>query len=711
MRSVLRSAAVVLLGLSVSVAGVLASPARTKSKTKKPAAQKAKALRAENRATPPAAVPAAPKASAAAPAPAPAKKSSSSVYALSTAARTTAPRPQGRRGADISVAPQTASRPLIPATIGTLGFFTMETADTLQKKNVGISAYVNKWSREPGDIAVVNWGWNLSFGMSDRVSVHFVWEPVRHVHVGARNQLSLNAPLGNPVFGSTIYRSLLPVAGTAPGYVEDYPFASDNGEGPGDVTLGLKYGIWSEWRGDPVSISLRSDFIIPSRTTLTDLLDDQGQTGQFNYLIGAAASKTWASTVQGAFNFSYRFTRDPRFGGVRAMTQADQVRVGAGFLLFPEKRLQFMNEYTALIFTGTSTDNTTFGARDPIDGVWGVRWYPFERVAVDLGYRYMLNLRDHGDRNGFVIKVGGIANWKRAEPPPANRAPSAACSASRSSVYAGSGEVVSVRAQASDPDNDSLNYSWAASGGRIDGSGPEVRWNSAGLGAGNYTVTARVDDGHGGTASCAVDIRVEPRPNRAPTLTCSADRPSVLPGERVRITGTASDPDGDALTYAWRTNGGRIEGTGANVAVDTSGVSAGRYTVTGRVEDARGLASDCTVALEVKSPPAPPEASLLNQCFFRTGSARVDNVCKRILDDVALRLQNDPRARSVVVGFADPKESSKLNQQRADAAKKYLAGKGIAASRVDTRAAGGQAGAGRQNRRIDVVWLPEGASY
>jgi outer membrane protein OmpA-like peptidoglycan-associated protein len=106
-------------------------------------------------------------------------------------------------------------------------------------------------------------------------------------------------------------------------------------------------------------------------------------------------------------------------------------------------------------------------------------------------------------------------------------------------------------------------------------------------------------------------------------------------------------------------------------------------------------------------------ASKLNECFFRAGSARVDNVCKRILDDVALRLQNDPRAKIVVVGYADPKEArpDRLSRQRGDSASKYLAGKGIASTRVDVRTAGGQAGAGKQNRRIDVVWVPEGATY
>jgi outer membrane protein OmpA-like peptidoglycan-associated protein len=85
-----------------------------------------------------------------------------------------------------------------------------------------------------------------------------------------------------------------------------------------------------------------------------------------------------------------------------------------------------------------------------------------------------------------------------------------------------------------------------------------------------------------------------------------------------------------------------------------------------------------------------------------------------VLDDAAVRLQSDPKARIVLVGFADPKEpgSAKLASRRADEAKKYLAGKqGIDGSRVDVRSSTGTAGAGKENRRVDVVFVPDGATY
>jgi hypothetical protein len=132
------------------------------------------------------------------------------------------------------------------------------------------------------------------------------------------------------------------------------------------------------------------------------------------------------------------------------------------------------------------------------------------------------------------------------------------------------------------------------------------------------------------------------------------------------------------------------------------------------VDDGRGGAADCTMMVEVKPVPPKPQASKVNQCLFnRQLGTRVDNVCKRILDDIALRLQNEPRATTVIIGYSDPKErgASKIAGDRAANAVKYLGEKGINTSRVTTRTGSGQAGADKQNRRIDVIWVPEGATY
>jgi outer membrane protein OmpA-like peptidoglycan-associated protein len=338
--------------------------------------------------------------------------------------------------------------------------------------------------------------------------------------------------------------------------------------------------------------------------------------------------------------------------------------------------------------------------------------YPWKNLAFDVGYRYMLNLQGANDRHGFVVKIG--AGFWPEKAPPVNHSPSASCSADKSMVYLDSGDSVSVSATASDPDNDPLTYTWLSSGGRVDGSGPQVRWLSAGTTPGSYTVTLHVDDGRGGAASCSTAIRVEPKPNRPPTITCSADRSSVFTGERAHITCNASDPDGDPLTYTWRANAGKITASGPAGDFDTTGLSPANYAITTRVEDGRGGAAEASTGVEVKPVPPPPQASKMSDCEFNKQlSTRIDNVCKRILDDVALRLQSEPRASAVIIGYSDPKERKpeKVAGDRATNGVKYLGEKGIDASRATTRTGAGQPGADQQNRRIDVIWVPEGATY
>ena len=318
-------------------------------------------------------------------------------------------------------------------------------------------------------------------------------------------------------------------------------------------------------------------------------------------------------------------------------------------------------------------------------------------------------------QNNFRAGTGVVLRFGFAEPPPPpNHPPVAACSANPASVFAGSGDSVQVHVNASDPDNDTLTYSYTATAGTVDGTGPDARWSSNGLSVGTYTVNAKVDDGKGGTATCAADIAVQPRPNQPPTITCSTDRSPIMPGERTGITSVASDPDGDPLTYSYTPSSGQIVGTGAHVEFDSTGLSAGSYTVKCSVSDGRGGTADASTNVDVQQPPPPPQATKVGDCgYTKVGASRFDNLCKRVGDDVALRLKNDPNAKVVIVGFADPKEpkAAKLAAARADLAKKYLGEKGIDASRISTRTGEAAKGAEKDNRRVDFIFVPEGATY
>jgi len=322
------------------------------------------------------------------------------------------------------------------------------------------------------------------------------------------------------------------------------------------------------------------------------------------------------------------------------------------------------------------------------------------------GNQNQSNLRYNG---GIVFRFGNSA------PAPVNHSPVASCSANPAQVNAESGDNVLVRADASDPDNDTLNYTWTANAGTVDGTGAQVRWNYAGLAPATYTVNARVDDGRGGAMTCSADIRVEPRRNRPPTMRCSARPSPVHPGDRVHIAATANDPDGDRLTYTWHANGGQIAGSGAEVDLDTTGLAPARYTVTGRVDDGRGGAADCTAELSVEAAPAPAvEARLaIRSIYFptalpSTGKPDVGLVESQqrtltsLASDFKEYLASRPNAHLVLEGHADhrgtPEYNQALSERRVEIAKQFLVKLGVPEANFEVKALGEE-----QNMRPEQV--------
>jgi outer membrane protein OmpA-like peptidoglycan-associated protein/opacity protein-like surface antigen len=328
--------------------------------------------------------------------------------------------------------------------------------------------------------------------------------------------------------------------------------------------------------------------------------------------------------------------------------------------------------------------------------------YLYTRFGNNCNFELCSN---NNNQNSFRLKSGIVLRWGGAPPPPPNRPPVASCSANPASVYVGTGEVVSVHADASDPDNDPLTYSWTATGGTIDGAGSQVRWSSNGLALGSYTVTANVSDGRGGATSCSTDVKVEPRPNRPPTMSCSVDPSSVRPGGRVRITATASDPDNDPLTFTWQSTGGQVTGSGAEVQVDTTAAAAGQYSVTGRVDDGRGGAADCQAQFSIEQPPPPAvEARLaIRSIYFPTalpspGRPNVGLVESQqktltsLANDFKEYLALKPDAHLVLEGHADhrgtPEYNQALSERRVEITKQFLVGLGIPADSLQVKAYG-----------------------
>src|SRR5580704_4583595 len=305
---------------------------------------------------------------------------------------------------------------------------------------------------------------------------------------------------------------------------------------------------------------------------------------------------------------------------------------------------------------------------------------------------------------GIVLRFG----LPHEAPPaaPVNHPPVAACSASPTSVFAGSGDTVAVHVNASDPDNDPLTYAYTATGGTVDGSGPDARWSVGSAAAGSYTVTAAVNDGKGGTASCATDIKVEPRPNRPPTASLSVERSPILPGEHTGITCTGTDPDGDPLTYSYSASGGQVNGTGSNAQFDATGLRPGTYTVKCTVNDGRGGTADASGNVVVQEPPQVHQLELklaLHSIYFPTAQPTVAKPTGGLMASQAVTLETlaadfkqyltyKPDAHLILGGHADIRGGKEYNQllseRRVERTKSHLIEKGVPADHIDTKAYG-----------------------
>jgi len=100
-----------------------------------------------------------------------------------------------------------------------------------------------------------------------------------------------------------------------------------------------------------------------------------------------------------------------------------------------------------------------------------------------------------------------------------------------------------------------------------------------------------------------------------PTAACSASPTEVTEGEPVTVTANGSNFNPKhTVTYAWTTNGGKLDTANAQSAhVDTTGVAAGSYTANATISDPKtkkGGSATCAANFTVKAKPMnPPQVS------------------------------------------------------------------------------------------------------
>jgi len=277
------------------------------------------------------------------------------------------------------------------------------------------------------------------------------------------------------------------------------------------------------------------------------------------------------------------------------------------------------------------------------------------------------------------------------------------------SVTITQGESAVLKANAADPNKDPLTYTWTVNDQKLAASGPQITFGSEGRNPGQYNVTVTVSDGEA-TASSSATVTVREKPNQLPTVQCLTATIDVVSGGSVELSASGTDPEGGELTYTWSSPVGRINGSGSTVAFDTTGVKAGVYTITAAVLDPRGGKATCTMMLNVSEVLSVTK----DDCgYFGYNRNRVDNCAKAILDDLAVRMNNEPQLRANIIGYVDGRyevSNPTLGERRAQAVADYLEQKGVESSRltVTNGMANNQVGdletsAGRKlNRRVEI---------
>ncbi len=520
----------------------------------------------------------------------------------------------------------------------------------------------------------------------------------------------------------------------------------ESGNGTGDISAGTKVEVIDPDEHPHFSVAVGGSISIPSARNRNALA--RGRTsGEVDWgPFVALGHEFYDRKFRMYENVSYTITGDPNVGDVKTLDRPNKLGLDWGVSYAINKHAEIIGETNYTAFVGGQTPN--LNQRNPWDLELGARFFAYNgKLSYGGAYRRLLNGRGDttlpvlnftgftyvpaptvlaipvynyvdqtfptGDKNGFVAYVGFGTRNDCVPPPPPNMPP--VCSgvtAANADVYIN--DSVALMANASDPDGDVLTYTWTSTGGRIVGSGANVTFDATGAAEGSYTVTAQVSDGFGHTVDCSTTVNVKKRPNVCPSVSLSASSTSVMEGDSVTFTASASDPDNgpSPLTYEWNSSEGSLRrNSDSEVSLDTAGLGDKSITVSVTTGDGdpNCVRTERVTVTVNKKQIAPIQT--VTPCSFKRNNARVDNACKQILDDVAVRMQSDPTLQLVIDGHSDTGERAGIALKRAENTRDYLVNeKGIDKNRIMVRSFDDKCSKGdaTANRRVEINLVPEG---
>jgi hypothetical protein len=535
--------------------------------------------------------------------------------------------------------------------------------------------------------------------------------------------------------------------------------------GTGDVYVGSKYKIIDpnkNW----FSIALGGYLKIP--VSRSDSARARGRTsGEYEYGPVLMLGQEFADHRFRVYeNIGYIHTGDIEQRGVKVLDLRDKFLLNVGASYAVNKHIELVGELLHTRYVGNGTPSLF--RNNPVELNLGARFY-FMDGAISFGgaYRRFINSDGpqtlevlecymfhpgtegygpprmrcdrerkefgNGDSNGFV----GFFSVGKRKGCPLPPVPTCTLEAAPTSVTRGDRLALTVRPTVvgySDADI-VYEYRWEARDGQgrpvtFSGTGQSIDVPTARLACGRYTVTAIVtatlaDSGFpdecvtSGQTTCAASFEITEPP--CPSVTCQimgAPSSPVRSGDVLRLR--ASGGGDTNLRFNWVTTGGRLStATGTEVIVDTTGLGPGTYTVTVEVATSRTSCDEpcrganCSVVFTIPREEIPECKDILVPCgpiFFPFNSARINNEHKACLEEISLRLQQDPQAYVVIDGHRDSSERVGISLTRANNARDYLVSIGVSAGRITVRNFGDTCphpnGDPNLNRRVEFYIVP-----
>jgi outer membrane protein OmpA-like peptidoglycan-associated protein len=402
------------------------------------------------------------------------------------------------------------TRPATTSFLGDTGLWYVPTAEVLPAGRWSASFFRSNQDREQGITDISHFAGTIGYGLGDRA------ELFGSFRFDTRIARRIRGPIfqpGNPAGGVTA----------------EYPFVRDGwiGDNLGDLVVGAKVNLFSQWRESPASMALRGAIKLPTGN------DDAGaSTGRTDVMIDAIVSGEVAERAELSAFGGYIFRGSPS-----GVDLPNGFRWGVGAGMPSRQPLRLIAElHGELRASDTVTLDAPIAAvdgslsplvsslRNPIDGTIGIVWQHRNGFFADASLTFNLAHRPRsdvglsdkfGDRMGRQVRIGyhpGVRVYVAPAPPPmappalANRPPTVTARCEPCTVEVG--KASTVTADATDPDGDPLTYRWSAPAGTLTSPSDRVTPWTAPMQPGPVQLTVQVDDGRGGTASANVTIQV-----------------------------------------------------------------------------------------------------------------------------------------------------------------------------------------------------------